>query len=306
MKVLICVIASLCMQLVAFAQTSAPATQPTTKPLPKGVEKLADVQYGKVGERALLMDIYRLTETADKPRPVIVNFHGGGWNHGDKSSTGLAGMKLVKAGFVLVSVDYRLTSQAIFPAQINDAKCAIRFLREHAREYNIDPDHIGAMGSSAGGHIAALLGTAGDAKELEGDGGSPGFSSKVQAVIDMWGPANFLTIASQDKTNNGTVRDTAKSSVGKLLGSSVSENKEKASAASPIHYVSKDDPPFLIIHGDADPTVPVEQSKEFDEALRKAGVESKLILAPGFGHGVKGEEYETAVIEFVTKHLKPQ
>lgn len=283
-----------------FAQTTQPTTQP--KPLPKDVEKLADVVYGKVGERALLCDIYRLKTPADSPRPAIVQFHGGGWNHGDKSSTGLAGMKLVKAGFVLVSVDYRLSPEAIFPAQINDAKCAVRFLRVHAKEYNIDPERIGAMGGSAGGHLAALLGTAGDAKELEGDGGSQGFSSRVQAVVDLYGPANLLTIASQG--NSGTVRDTPTSSVSRLLGGTVSSNREKAAAASPITYISSDDPPFLIFHGDADPTVPLAQSQEFAEALKKSGVDTTFEIAPGFGHSVKGDKYEMMLIEFFDKHLK--
>jgi acetyl esterase/lipase len=286
----------------ALAQTAQPASQPTTKPLPKDVEKLTDVVYGNAGEKPLLCDIYRLRTPAESPRPAIVQFHGGGWNHGDKSSTGLAGMRLVKAGFVLVSVDYRLSTEAIFPAQINDAKCAVRFLREHAKEYNIDPERIGAMGGSAGGHLAALLGTAGDAAELEGDGGSKGFSSKVQAVADLWGPANLASIASQG--NSGTVRDTPTSSVSRLLGGTVSSNKDKALAASPISYISADDPPFLIIHGDADPTVPLAQSQEFFDALKKTGVDATFKIAPGFGHGVKGEEYEKMVIEFFEKHLK--
>ena len=175
----------------------------------------------------------------------------------------------------MASIDYRLTSTAPFPAQIEDCKAAVSWLRANASTYHLDPDHIGVWGMSAGGHLAALLGTSGGVPELEGGGDNMQYSSRVQAVCDVAGPADLPAMP-----NLGAKRIAA---IEGLLGGPLEKDKVKAIAASPIHYVSKDDPPFLIVHGEGDRVVPVEQSQRFYEALQKAGVNATLKILPGWG-----------------------
>ena len=185
-----------------------------------------------------------------------------------------------------------------FPAQINDCKAAIRWLRAHAAEYRLDPDHIGVWGASAGGHLAALLGTTGDVQELEGHGGNLDQSSRVQCVVDWFGPADLTTMGRQV--------DHLGTPVARLIGGPVQENKEKARKASPLAYVSKDSAPFLIMHGDKDKLVPLEQSEKLAAALAKAGVEVKLqIVKDGshFGPGFSSPENWKLIEDFFAQHL---
>jgi len=232
-----------------------------------------DLVYKRVNSAVLTLDLY-CPEKVSGPLPVIVWIHGGAWRSGRKERC--PAVALVQDGYAVASIDYRLTSTAPFPAQIEDCKAAVRWLRANAAKYNLDADRIGVWGMSAGGHLAALLGTSGGVPELEGSGDNMQFSSRVQAVCDVAGPADLPAL-----TNLGPKRVFA---IEGLLGGPLEKDKAKAIAASPIHYVSKDDPPFLIVHGEADRVVPVEQSQRFYEELRKAGVNATLKILPQVGH----------------------
>ena len=245
-----------------------------------------DLVYKRVNSAVLTLDLY-CPEKVSGPLPVIVWIHGGGWRRGGKKQCPAIGM--VHDGYAVASIDYRLTSTAPFPAQIEDCKAAVRWLRANAAKYNLDADRVGVWGVSAGGHLAALLGTSGGVPELEGSGDNMQYSSRVQAVCDVAGPVDLLAL-----TNLGPERRFA---IEGLLGGA--PEKDKATTASPLHYVSKDDPPFLIVHGESDRVVPVEQSQRLYEELRKAGVNATLKILPQVGHqGVLMEAVKDAEVFF--------
>ena len=187
---------------------------------------------------------------------------------------------ITDGNYVGASVGYRLTDQAHWPAQIHDCKAAIRWLRAHSAEYGIDPERIAVYGISAGGHLVSLLGTTtGDGpKELEGDiGANVGVSTKVACVINFCGPCDFITFAGKGSQISVEAPGTA---ITKLLGGPLSAKKDAAIAASPVTHITKNDPPFLHIHGTKDPLVPYDQATQFDGALEKAGVPSTLLTGP--------------------------
>lgn len=283
--------------VVLLGMASSSQAQGLRPNLPDGTKAHRDLEYVQGGHERQRLDLY-VPERADKPLPVIVWVHGGAWLAGNKEGGGPA-LPFVRKGYAVASINYRLSQHAKFPAQIEDCKAAIRWLRANAKTYNVDPDHIGVWGASAGGHLVALLGTSGDVKELEGEDGPTGQSSRVQAVVDWFGPTDF--------TKMGGSHDSPDSPEAKLVGGPVQENKEKAERANPITYVSKDDPPFLILHGDKDPTVPFSQSELLEEALRKAGLDVTFRPVKGAGHGGRefsSEENRKLVEEFFDKHLK--
>jgi len=274
--------------------------RPTDSQVPESVRAHRDIEYARVDGKPLRLDVY-VPEAADGPLPVIVWIHGGGWQAGSKERC--PALPLSARGYAVVSINYRLTGEAPFPAQIHDCKAAIRWVRAHAKEYGFDPDRVGAWGSSAGGHLVALLGTSGGVRELEGDvGGNLDRSSRVQAVCDCCGPASFreedFPGLSDKAAGDGP------QAVQKLLGGPLRENRAKARMASPVEHVTKDDPPFLIVHGDKDPLVPLRQSTILAAALKKAGVEVTLHVVPGGGHGVLGPETLKMAAEFFDRHLK--
>lgn len=276
-----------------------PGQQPGGR-IPDNVTIERDVVYGDAGSRPLKLDLVLPKEKADKPRPLIVFIHGGGWRSGDKAGGVGRVVPFVATGnYVGASVGYRLSSEAIWPAQIHDCKAAIRWLKANADKYQIDPERIGVWGSSAGGHLVNMLGTSGDVKELEGDCGSPGLSSRVHCVVPFCGPANFLA---PKRFEGGR----SPSAVDLLLGGKIEEKQDAAKGASPITYVSKDDPPFLIVHGTADNTVPVEQAEMFHAALQKAEVDATLVKILGGSHSVGGDEVLQRVKAFFEKHLRGQ
>ncbi len=272
---------------------------------PAEVERIEDVVYGTGGGRELRLDIIRPRGAPARPMPVVVWVHGGAWRGGSRKG-GPAGM-LASHGYFVASVEYRLSQEAKFPAQIEDCKCAIRYLRAHGRKYNIDPDHIGVWGSSAGGHLVALLGTSGGAKELEGKGEWDVQSSRVQAVCDWFGPTDFTKMGgSHGDTNSPECQ---------LVGGSLAEKADVVRAADPITYVTPEGPPFLIMHGENDPTVPINQSELLYDALKKAGVAVTFIRVKNAGHGFGGRgpgvpidpnpaEIQRQVLAFFDKHLK--
>jgi len=258
----------------------------------EGVQLLRDLEYVPGGHERNRLDLY-LPEKAARPLPVILFVHGGGWQRGDKTNTPAG--RFATKGYAVAAINYRFSQHAIFPAQIHDCKAAIRWLRANARKYGLDPDHIGAWGASAGGHLVALLGTTAGVKELEGPGGNAEQSSRVQAAVDWDGPTDFLTIGAKATRSN-------------LLGGDPQTNKEEARKASPTTYVSRDAAPFLIMHGDQDKTVPLSQSEMLADALKKAGADVTFVVLKGGRHGgalFTDAESMRLVEEFFAKHLKP-
>lgn len=258
-----------------------------------------DVKYGAAGQRALTLDIVRPRETPKDPMPVVCFIHGGGWSGGNKRD-GLGLLRpLAEDGYFCVSVGYRLTGEAAWPAQIHDCKAAIRWLRANAKQYHLDPDKIAVWGASAGGHLVAVLGTSGDVKELEGECGSPGQSSRVTCVLNWFGPTD-LVAAWKDPTVPAWV----KGLLDKLAGGPAADKLDVLRAASPATYATKDDAPILTMHGTKDPLVPLDQAKILDAALKKAGADSTLVIVEGAGHGFGGDEVFGRVRAFFDKHLR--
>ncbi len=266
--------------------------------VPDGCTVERDLVYARAGSKDLTLDIYR-PESPPAKLPVIVWIHGGGWQSGSKDRCPPA--PLAREGYAVVSVNYRLSHEAIFPSQMYDCKAAIRWLRANAAKYNLDPDRIGVWGSSAGGHLVALLGTSGGVKELEGDEGNAQFSSRVQCVVDFFGPTEFTKMDAQGSNRR---HDAENSPESKLIGGPIQQNIDKVRRANPITYVTTDDPPFLILHGDQDETVPLGQSEMLRDALQNAGVPVTFEPQPGKGHGFGGPQYVRRAGQFFDKYLK--
>ncbi len=240
-----------------------------------------DLVYRKVGAKNLTLDLYvpQNAKAGDK-LPVVVWIHGGAWREGDKDKC--PAVPLLDRGFVVVSINYRLTNEAIFPAQIQDCKAAIRWLRASTARFPIDSNRIGVWGASAGGHLAALLGTSGEVKELEGGPDNLKYSSRVQAVCDYFGPTDFLRMNNERGEMDHNAADSPESV---LIGGPIQKNPQRVARANPITYASADDPPFLILHGDQDRTVLPNQSQLLHDALKKVGVNVRLGIVKGQGHG---------------------
>ena len=257
----------------------------------QGVRIVRDLEYVQGGHERNRLDLY-LPEKADRPLPVILWIHGGGWRGGDKTNG--PAFRFAMKGYAVASMNYRFSQHAIFPAQIYDCKAAVRYLRANAKQYGLDADHIGAWGSSAGGHLVALLATTSGVKDLEGPGGNADQSSRVQAAVDWFGPTDFLTVGAKDTRTS-------------LIGGDPQTNQDKARKASPMTYVSKDAVPILIMHGDADKTVPFSQSETFAAALKKAGADVTFVPVKGGTHGgaaFAAPQTLATVEEFLAKHLK--
>lgn len=230
----------------------------------------------------------------DGPFPVVVNIHGGGFKFGDRSMVGaVVGQALLDGGYAIASVDYRLSGEATFPAAVQDVKAAVRFLRANAAQYKLNPDQIVAFGFSAGGNLASMVGTTGDVAEFDDPAlGNEGVSSRVQAVIDWFGPTDFGQMDEQAKAQGCGTSDqthsTASSFESLYLGATVAESPELVQKANPISYITADDPPFLLQKGDQDCTVPVGQSQLLADALKAAGIDVRFDLLKGVGHGDSG------------------
>ena len=255
----------------------------------------------KLHDEAHLMDIY-IPAKATKPMPVILWIHGGAWLLGSKEDT--PAIFFMKSGFAVASINYRFSNAAIFPAQIEDAKAAVRWLRANAAQYHFDPNRIAAFGNSAGGHLAALLGTTGDVKPLEGNLGNPTQSSKVQAVVDWCGPTDLLTFEDQVSADNPLKPKDPKGPIARLLGGLPSKKRELAAAASPVTFASNDDPPFLIMHGDHDRVVPIAQSSSFYDVLKASQVDVVVYHVVKNGeHNFFSAENLQIVENFLKKNL---
>jgi len=234
-----------------------------------------DVTYGTADGIDLKMDVY-YPEFATGAVPSLLYVHGGAWVQGDKrEGAGATEIpELRSRGYLVAAVNYRLAPDYKFPAQIEDVKCAVRFLRANAAVYGIDPNRIGAWGGSAGGHLVALLGTTDASSGFEGDGGYADESSRVQAVVDMFGPTDLKALSLGISSRFLSI----------LFGN-VSRNSAIVKQASPITWISKDDPPFLILHGENDDVVPVSQSETLYDRLTAKGVTATLVIVKNAGHG---------------------
>lgn len=268
------------------------------------IESLTGIAYADNANPRQQLDLFLPRKrNGTKPLPVLVFIHGGAWKAGNKSEGARQVEPFVASGdYAGVSIGYRLTNEAQWPAQIHDCKAAIRWIRAHAKEHDLDPDHIGVWGVSAGGHLVSMLGTSGDVPELEGRlGTNLKQSSRVTCVVNYFGPEDLITMSTQKSTVDRTTRDYAEAL---LIGGRVQDQPEAAKRASPVTYISKDDPPFLTAHGTEDPLVPFAQATELHEALKKAEVSSTLLTMINGGHGFASRQLDEVLHRFLNKHLR--
>jgi len=275
------------------------------------VREWLDVAYA-TRSAAQRLDLY-LPAAGAGPFPVVVWVHGGGWRSGDKRlAPGAPQRRVLERGYALASVNYRLSDEATFPAQIEDVKAAVRWLRANAARHRLDPTRIAAWGSSAGGHLVALLGTSGGVAALEGAAlGNAGESSRVQAVVDWFGPVDFLTMDAQAAENGcppfGAGHAAPGSPEALLLGAAPRDRPDLARAASPLAYIDGDEPPFLLQHGTQDCTVAWQQSRQLHDALLPVlGPERALLTLLPAGHGGPAffsEPNLARVLDFLDRHL---
>lgn len=267
---------------------------------PEGVTIHRDMAYVTDGHERQKLDLY--VPDASENLPLIIWIHGGAWRGGDK--THYTPIEYLKDGYAGASINYRLSQHAVFPAQIEDVKAAVRWLRANAETYRFDPNRFAVWGSSAGGHLVAMLGTTDGVAEFE-VGENLEVSSRVQAVVDYFGPTDFLQMDAQSLPD-GLVHDAPDSPESQLVGGPIQEHKDRVAKANPITYVSKDDSPFLIIHGDQDKLVPYHQSVLLKDALETAGVSVTLYRVEGGGHGwFRDPKVPELTKAFLEKHLKP-
>jgi len=269
-------------------------------PLLSQADVLRDIEYARTGERSLKLDLY-VPDQAPRA-PLMVWVHGGAWRSGSKSNMPL--IKLAQEGYVIASVDYRLSTEAPFPAQIHDLKAAVRFLRAHGRQWGIETNKIVIAGDSAGGHLAALVGVSNGNTELEGAlGADRAQNSDVQGIISFYGAANLTTILGQSTPHGLKVRVPA---LELLLGGQPTNAVAMAQLASPVFHVDSHDPPLLLFHGDQDPQMPINQSHELHGAYQRVKASVQFEVVHGAGHGgatFYDEERLATVREFLGKHF---
>jgi acetyl esterase/lipase len=255
-----------------------------------------DIVYTKAGSTELKLDIAR--PEGDGPFPAIMVIHGGAWRAGNKTDVRPIMPQFVKRGYVAISPQYRFCPKDPFPAQVHDVKAAVRWTRLNAKKYHIDPDRIGAIGFSAGGHLALMLGLTGAADGLEGEVSAGAPDSRVNAVVNYFGPTD---LAAKD------IPEISKPLVRDFLGGSPREKPDAAAKASPLTFVSKDDAPVLTFQGTKDPLVPFTQAIKLAEAMTSAGVSGRVELMIGAQHGWGGAEMDRTISEtftFLDRHLK--
>ena len=259
---------------------------------PEGFSSRLNVVYTKVGDWEGKMDLY-LPPQGKGPTPIVINIHGGGWNHGVKESqTGFN--TFFKMGYAVANIEYRLTGQATAPAAVEDTRCALIYLIKNAKTLNIDVNKIVIMGGSAGGHLALMGGLL--ANDHRFDGNCPGVNNiKVAAIVDKYGITDVW-----DWGYGSNI--TSKSAV-RWLGNKAND-KEFAKSVSPISYVTRNSPPVFIVHGDADPTVPYQQSVELHKKLLESGVKTEFITVSGGKHGQFPREKNSEINKSIAEWLK--
>ena len=264
----------------------------------------ADIEYAKSGGgEPLRLDLY--TPESGAAAPLLVWVHGGAWENGNKSAMPLA--PLVERGYAVASLDFSPASKAPFPGQIHEIKAAIRFLRAEAKRYGYDASRIGIAGASSGAHLAAVVGTSNGHGELEGAlGAHGGESSEVQAILSYFAATNLTTILAQSTPFGLGIREPA---LKRLLGAAPKDNEALAKLASPVFQVDRSDPPLLLLHGDQDPQMPINQSHELEGAYEQHGVAADFIVVHGAAHG--GDAFYSPanvdrVVTFLDAHLRRQ
>lgn len=289
----------LCGLLTALLTSSQLHAQQLVPPSPPdSITFEKDIVYGKTGDTELKLDLSRPKNSA-QPLPCIVVIHGGAWRAGNKSGHDNLTWLFAEKGYVSATIGYRFCPQHPFPAQIEDAKCAVRFLRAHANEYGIDPDRIGAIGFSAGAHLSLMLGVMGKDDGLEGDGGWADQPSQVNAVVSYFGPTE---LGAED------IPEISKPLVKDFIGGLATEKPEEAKRASPNTYVTKGDAPILFFQGTKDPLVPHTQVYRMIETLTKAEVPARAEILVGAGHGWGGKDLARTLaetVDFFDENLKP-
>jgi acetyl esterase/lipase len=296
----LCLLISTCMLLLSstYAQSS---------------KQWLDVSYARDTLTGHRLDIF-LPEKGKAPYPVIVTIAGSAWfgNNTKNQAYEKMGIPMLKNGYAVVAVNHRSSREAIFPAQINDIKAVVRFIRAHAAAYQLDTTFIGITGDSSGGHLSALMGTTAGTKQfsvgakslsLEGAVGTfTNQSSRVDAVVDWYGPTDFQVM---DSCGSSFSHDAPESPESTLIGGPIQENDDLCGLANPITYIDANDPPFLILHGDADELVPHCQSILLHEALQAKGVPSKLIIVPKGGHGpgLWIDQYTSEMVNFFNTRI---
>uniref|UniRef100_A0A7C2K0Q5 Alpha/beta hydrolase n=1 Tax=Schlesneria paludicola TaxID=360056 RepID=A0A7C2K0Q5_9PLAN len=275
-----------------------------------GADEIAvhqNLTYAEIGDTKLQLDL-AMPKDGDGPFPGIVFIHGGGWSGGNRHAFRGKIEEAARRGYVAATISYRLTQpdketgtpKEPFPAQIHDCKAAIRWLRAHAGEYKLDRDRIGVIGASAGGHLSLLVGLSSKEDGLDGDEGNLSYSSRVQAVVNIFGPTDLVRCYESSPGAVGFL---------KALCNGTPESAAAAyRSASPVTYITTDDPPVLTLHGDKDALVPPEQATILDERLKAAGVKHELKLLADQGHGFRGDaaqEADDAAWSFFDRYLKP-
>ncbi len=285
--------------------------KPTPVLPPEGVTVLHDVEIGKGGERTLHAELAYPTVPPKTPMPAVLWIHGGGWAGGSHKNNFI--QWLATKGYFTASIEYRLSGEAKWPAQLQDCKLGVRWLRANAAIYNVDPNRIAVWGSSAGGHLASCLGTM-EAPQFEGKGGYEGVDSHVKAVVNYCGPVDFTEGSAGIQTLGKPPEYESPGLVG-LFGGSFNDKMALWTQGSPIIYVKAGDPPFLLVHGDRDRTVPYDQSVKMEAALRKEGVPVEFITVTNGNHSMEAmagdppvkpdaDALKARVLEFLDRNLK--
>ncbi len=266
-------------------------------PVPDGVKLTEGIEYGRVGEHALKLDLYRPAAATGRV-PGVILIHGGGWKGGNRAIYRFYCVALAEKGYAAATMSYRFSTVAPFPAALQDTKCAVRWMRANAAKYGIDPDRIAVAGGSAGGHLAMMVGYTPGVPELEGDGGNPGVSSRVQAVIDLYGPTDLTT---EFARRQGVV-------VQFMGGKPYEEAEALYKQASPMTHVTRDAPPTLILHGTVDDIVPVEQADALAKRLKDLGAPFHYVRFEGWPHTMDLAEAVNKrclweIEQFLARHL---
>ncbi len=267
-------------------------------PVPESIVETKDIEYGNVNGRPLLLDLYQPQERSG-PLPGIVLIHGGGWSSGQRSDYKYYCVRFPLMGYVVATVSYRFVNEAVFPACVEDVKCAVRWMRANADKYGINPEAIAAIGGSAGGHLAMMLGYSAGVAELEGRGGQGEYSSAVQAVVDLYGPVDMTL---EEFHENKTL-------LAFFGGKHFNEIPDQYRLASPNTHLKKGMPPTLIIHGTDDDTVPVSQADLLEARLKELDCPYEYLRLKGYPHtldiAVEINKYvRWHIYHFLDKHLK--
>jgi acetyl esterase/lipase len=278
--------------LLVFAAANPPASFAADIVFEQGIE------YSNPDDQHLQLNLARPKEASGK-LPAVLCIHGGGFRAGKRERWDQLCQQLAERGYVAATVTYRLAPKYQYPAAVHDVKAAVRWLRANADKYKIDPDRIGVVGDSAGGHLAQYLGVTGDVPSLEGDGGNAGQSSRVTCVVNYYGPSDLTK-------SYGKSVDAAEV-LPLWLGGDATKEHRKHIVASPLYWVTPAAAPTLLIHGTEDPYVNYEQAGWIHDKLQAAEVEVELLTLQGAGHGFKGEDAakaEKAMLDFFDRHLK--